>query len=151
MRRAADFAGRVDAGERRAASGQPSVQKVKRVDSSKPDLDEGEIVFVIPLNQLGTDLLTVRQPRGQFAGFDLARFRDSFRISIGGSQDAFVSKIAGNNPVPSIASLLPSGTSAGGTDFTLTVAGTNFLVDSVVQWNGANRTTAYPQVARDSR
>jgi hypothetical protein len=47
------------------------------------------------------------------------------------------------NPVPSITSLSPSSTTAGGTAFTLTVNGTNFISNSTVQWNGSSRTTTY--------
>jgi len=45
------------------------------------------------------------------------------------------------NPVPSISSLSPDNTTAGGAAFTLTVNGSNFISGSVVGWNGANRTT----------
>lgn len=48
-----------------------------------------------------------------------------------------------NNPVPTLTSLLPNSTTAGGTDFTLNVTGTNFTPTSVVRWNGNNRTTTF--------
>src|SRR3970282_689284 len=48
-----------------------------------------------------------------------------------------------NNPVPSITSLSPSSTTAGGADLTLTVNGANFVSGSVVRWNGADRTTTF--------
>ena len=47
------------------------------------------------------------------------------------------------NPVPTVALLSPLAAAAGGPAFTLTVRGLNFLGDSVVQWNGVNRTTYY--------
>lgn len=47
------------------------------------------------------------------------------------------------NLVPSIASLSPSGTTAGGAAFTLTVNGANFVAASVVQWNGSSRPSAF--------
>lgn len=48
-----------------------------------------------------------------------------------------------NNPVPTITSLTPSSTPAGGNAFTLTVNGTNFVNGAVVRWNGADRTTTF--------
>ncbi len=48
-----------------------------------------------------------------------------------------------NNPIPTISSLSPTSTSAGGAAFTLTVNGSNFLSVSTAQWNGNNRTTTY--------
>lgn len=48
-----------------------------------------------------------------------------------------------NNPAPTIASLNANSATAGGTAFTLTVTGTNFLSSSVVQWNGSARPTTF--------
>jgi len=45
--------------------------------------------------------------------------------------------------MPAISSLSPSSTPAGGAGFSLTVNGSNFQSNSVVRWNGANRTTTY--------
>ena len=39
--------------------------------------------------------------------------------------------------------LSPSSATAGGSAFTLTVTGTNFINGSTVRWNGANRTTTF--------
>ena len=50
---------------------------------------------------------------------------------------------AGTNPVPALTSLSPSNATAGGTDFTLTVTGANFVPSSGVSWNGAARTSTY--------
>jgi hypothetical protein len=47
------------------------------------------------------------------------------------------------NPVPTISSLNPNPTMAGGPAFTLTVTGANFVANSVVQLNGANRPTMF--------
>ena len=49
----------------------------------------------------------------------------------------------GPNPVPSVASLLPSSTPAGAGAFTLTVNGSGFVSSSVVRWNGADRSTTF--------
>ena len=47
-----------------------------------------------------------------------------------------------NNPLPTIASLAPSSGTAGGSAFSLTVTGANFVSGSVVQ-GGSNRITTY--------
>jgi len=48
-----------------------------------------------------------------------------------------------NNPVPSILSLHPDNTLAGGSDFTLTVKGSNFVAKSKVLWNGTELKTTF--------
>jgi hypothetical protein len=48
-----------------------------------------------------------------------------------------------SNPVPQIASILPASAGVGSGAFTLTVTGSGFLAGSLVQWNGASRTTTY--------
>jgi subtilisin len=52
------------------------------------------------------------------------------------------------NPVPSISSLSPMATVAGGPAFTLTVNGSGFVSSSVVRWNGANRPTTFVNASR---
>jgi subtilisin family serine protease len=47
------------------------------------------------------------------------------------------------NPVPIATSLSPGFAGAGGSAFTLTVSGSNFISTSVVQWNGASRPTTF--------
>ena len=47
------------------------------------------------------------------------------------------------NPLPTLISLDPNTTVAGGGDLTLTVYGTNFVGSSVVHWNNTSRTTTY--------
>ena len=46
-------------------------------------------------------------------------------------------------PVPRIASLSPGRTVTGSARFTLIVNGSSFVLTSVVQWNGSNRSTAF--------
>ena len=48
-----------------------------------------------------------------------------------------------NNPTPTISSLSPSSATAGGAAFTLMIAGSDFVSSSVIEWNGANRTTTF--------
>jgi hypothetical protein len=45
--------------------------------------------------------------------------------------------------IPTITSLDPPSTLFGGSDFTLTVHGTNYIADSVVRWNGEDRVTTF--------
>jgi hypothetical protein len=49
----------------------------------------------------------------------------------------------GSNPAPTTTSVSPTSATVGGPVFTLTVNGTGFVSGSVVQWNGANRTTTF--------
>lgn len=56
------------------------------------------------------------------------------------------------NPAPSISDINPTSAFKGGATFTLTVNGSNFVSNSQVQWNGANRTThfvSYTQLTAD--
>ena len=48
-----------------------------------------------------------------------------------------------NNPLPTITSLSPTTGTKGGTAFTLTVNGTNFVPTSAVTFNGTSRTTTF--------
>jgi uncharacterized protein (TIGR03437 family) len=59
----------------------------------------------------------------------------------GGSSDPLPFTI--NNLVPTLTSLSPNTRLATDTGFTLTVNGTNFVSDSTVKFNGANRTTTF--------
>lgn len=47
------------------------------------------------------------------------------------------------NPTPSITSVSPTSVTAGGSGFTLTVNGSNFISSSVIQWNSGALTTSY--------
>jgi hypothetical protein len=49
----------------------------------------------------------------------------------------------GPSPVPIVSSLSPDNALVGGPAFTLTVNGSNFLIGSVVQWNGTQRPTTF--------
>src|SRR4029077_9138631 len=46
-------------------------------------------------------------------------------------------------PPPTLSALTPSSTPAGGSAFTLSVTGSNFVSRSVVRWDGAGRTTSF--------
>jgi len=47
------------------------------------------------------------------------------------------------NPAPTLNSISPTSATAGGTAFTLTLDGSNFVSSSVVRWNGNSRTTTF--------
>ena len=47
------------------------------------------------------------------------------------------------NPVPTITTISPGGTSAGGVAFTLTINGTNFVAAAMVNFGGTARTTTF--------
>jgi len=64
----------------------------------------------------------------------------------GGTSNAMTFTV--NNPVPSISSIVPSSATAGGPAFTLTVNGSNFVLGSVVDWNGSARTTTFASRTR---
>jgi len=52
------------------------------------------------------------------------------------------------NPVPALTTLSPSTKTAGGATFTLTVNGSNFVGNSVVRWDGSDRTTTFVSAAQ---
>jgi hypothetical protein len=51
--------------------------------------------------------------------------------------------LATPNPAPTTSSLSPASVAAGSGAFNLTITGTNFVPQSVVRWNGADRPTTY--------
>ncbi|MBS1811226.1 MAG: hypothetical protein JST84_23890 [Acidobacteria bacterium] len=48
-----------------------------------------------------------------------------------------------NNPLPTLTNLAPNTITAGSSAFSLTVTGTGFVANSVVRWNGSDRTTTF--------
>jgi poly(3-hydroxybutyrate) depolymerase len=61
----------------------------------------------------------------------------------GGSSNAATFDITDNNPLPQLETLSPSAATVGGAAFTLTVSGSDFVTDSVINWNGAALATHY--------
>jgi hypothetical protein len=63
----------------------------------------------------------------------------------GGGTSAPVNFVISPTPpaTPTITSVAPTDATAGGAAFTLTVTGTNFIPQSVVDWNGGARATTY--------
>ncbi|MEW5974366.1 MAG: IPT/TIG domain-containing protein [Acidobacteriota bacterium] len=66
-----------------------------------------------------------------------------YTYDAGGNRLAVQVESAGGIPLPAITSLTPNQVVAGAAGFTLTVRGSNFSTDAVVQWNGANRSTTF--------
>jgi len=66
-------------------------------------------------------------------------------VNSGGGSTAQLSfSILPTPPVtPTITAIAPASATAGGAGFTLTVTGTNFIPDSVVDWNGGARATSF--------
>ena len=66
-----------------------------------------------------------------------------------GAPSTATATINGVNPAaPAISSLSPTGATAGGAAFTLTVNGSNFISTSVVEWNGTALPTTYVSAAK---
>ncbi len=61
----------------------------------------------------------------------------------GGTEAGESNSFTVNNPIPTLTDILPASKTYGEADFTLTVNGSGFAADSVVQWNGESRTTTY--------
>src|SRR5215470_16682428 len=61
----------------------------------------------------------------------------------GGTSNSLAFTIAAPTPAPILSSISPSTTSAGGAAFTLTATGSSFTSGSIVQVNGASRTTTF--------
>jgi hypothetical protein len=83
--------------------------------------------------------------RNRFLTFGIFSFICALALSLtncggGGSSPA---PPPANNPVPNLTSISPTSATAGGAAFSLTVTGTNFVSNSVVRWNGADRSTPF--------
>ncbi len=59
----------------------------------------------------------------------------------GGTAEAI--SFAINNPAPTVTTLTPNSIASGSSAFTLAVNGTGFVPNSVVRWNGSDRTTTF--------
>ncbi len=66
-----------------------------------------------------------------------------YNYDLGGNRLSVQVLNGGENPLPVLSSLSPSGVVAGSSPFTLTIIGNNFTAQSVVQWNGADRPTTF--------
>jgi YD repeat-containing protein len=93
--------------------------------------------------------LSLQQPRATTYRYDdLNRL---IEVSYpNGTRTTYTYDAAGNltqtvttNPLPALTSLNPNQAPAGGSAFTLTVNGTNFVSGAVVRWNGSDRPTTF--------
>ena len=71
----------------------------------------------------------------------------TFKVTVtnpapGGGTSA-AANFAVDNPVPTLTSISPSSATHGGAAFTLTATGTNYVVGSIIEWNGTKLTTKY--------
>jgi hypothetical protein len=95
----------------------------------------------LPSSVAGLMLLLSLLAAGQALSPDLVFARRLSRHVLAGA--SVIESEAHDNPVPAITDLNPDSATVGGTAFTLTVNGINFVRGSVVRWNGADRGTAF--------
>ena len=96
-----------------------------------------------PTTSTSTTLLTATIPASDIAAPGSAVITVSNPAPVGGTSNAVTFTITSGTPLPTITTLNPNLTGAGGPAFTLTVNGTGFVSNSVVRWNGADRTTSF--------
>jgi hypothetical protein len=93
-----------------------------------------------------TTLVSITQLTAAISAADIAS-AGSYPVTVvtpapgGGTSNAISFPVT--NPVPTLATLSPPSTNAGGGDFILTVNGANFVAGSVVNWNGSPRATTF--------
>ncbi len=93
--------------------------------------------------------LTASIPNGDIATMGTASVTVFNPAPGGGTSNAQTFTISSApNPLPTTTGLSPASAPAGGPAFTLTVNGTNFVVGSMVRWNGVNRTTTFVSSAQ---
>ncbi len=94
-----------------------------------------------------TTFVSATQLRAEISGGDLVR-EGTFQISVanpspGGGISGSLPFLVGSATAPTIAALNPAGAVLGDPGFTLSLTGSNFLPNSVVRWNGADRPTTF--------
>ncbi|MFZ0821806.1 MAG: hypothetical protein WAM91_17215, partial [Candidatus Acidiferrales bacterium] len=89
---------------------------------------------------VGTASVQVFTPTVVFGGVNRAQ---PLGAPTGTTSNALTFTTNAANPVPTLTTLQPSSTGAGGAAFTLTLNGTNFISSSVAQWKGAALTTTF--------
>ncbi len=109
-------------------------------------------VFTSAVNWNGTALsttfvsqsqLTAAVPASDISSTGSASITVSNPAPGGGASSASVFDINSANPAPGISSLAPTGVTAGGGTFTLTVNGSGFVSTSAVNWNGTALSTTF--------
>ncbi len=92
--------------------------------------------------------LTASVPASDIAGAGTASVTVSSPAPGGGSSGASVFTIVSTNPAPTIAGIAPTGATAGGAAFSLTVNGSNFVSTSTVNWNGTALPTTFASASQ---
>ena len=94
---------------------------------------------------LGTaSLLTATNAAGQVIGtWTAGSVAGSGLLRANSGSLSGTAPITLNNTVPTLTSLSPMTVTMGGSSFTLTVTGSNFVNGSLIQWNGAPRSTIF--------
>ena len=93
-----------------------------------------------------TTLVSTTQLRADIGAQDVAR-AGTINVTVfnpapgGGTSAASIFII--NNPAPKLPTISPTAATAGDAGVTITASGTGFVQESVIRWNGADRTTTY--------
>jgi WD40 repeat protein len=93
-----------------------------------------------------TTFINANSLQAQITSTDVAKAGTAtITVTGGGGKSAPVNFVISPTPpaTPTITSVSPANATAGGIAFTLTVTGTNFIPQSVVDWNGGARATTY--------
>ena len=93
-----------------------------------------ELILADKLSQV----ITARVRLGPVASIGIVRFVDN-TVATGDVATVILCK----NPATDVGSLSPSGATAGGDGFTLTVNGSGFISTSAVRWDGEDRPTTF--------
>ena len=96
-----------------------------------------------------TTVISSSTLQAQIPATDLAK-AGTFPITVANSGSGSATSLPINFIVsaapPTVTSVSPSSTAAGGPAFTLTVTGTNYTQDTVVEWNGSPRSTKFTNI-----
>jgi len=68
---------------------------------------------------------------------ELTTFASSVNRMVNAWRTAALPSSPSSSPVPVLSTIAPTSATAGGSDFLLTVSGSNFAANSIVQWNGS--------------
>jgi hypothetical protein len=99
---------------------------------------------MVPTTYLSGTSLTAQIPASDLSSAGTASVAVQNPAPGGGNSNSLAFTISvPPNPVPTLTSLLPSNANAGGSAFTLTVSGTNFVSTSQVLWDGSQRVTTF--------
>jgi YVTN family beta-propeller protein len=108
-------------------------------------LSSTQLTALIPAADVltvGTASVVVFNPQTVVAGV-LVKIHPAGSPPSGQLSNALTFTITDTNPVPALVSLSPASAAAGGSAFVLTLTGTNFVSNTVVQWNGMALTTTF--------